>query len=393
MAGSAGPAVGGGSGARRPRRPLRRPRQARGNADPGTTVVPRGSNTMSGPRERRPGKDPTTQTGPRGSRPPPDPTGTPPTLRERVGFQSNAQTGGTRSTRNLRARGRMTGRGREPAAERALPAAPTPEGYSGASVWCWWGSWGDPGRGRVQICHKGAPDRDRSRRKPRNINDSSCAPRLDPGLCGRFGHGPGPDRVRTGSDWSHATRAPHLSQVPLLAAPPGAEHGAPGGSFRGAPDCEAVRTAQSCGNRRTHPGRGPERSSQGARIGSGPWAPLAPDPAAERPCNRFGHTPPHKPHKPHTPHSDTPRITFPEPFPDEEDSAHPDTPGITFLLQGEGRTWLCDEGAPNWPASPPTDPASPGCAARVSRRACAARATRGHAVSARRPAGSSTCPT
>ena len=117
------------------------------------------------------------------------------------------------------------------------------------------------------------------------------------------------DRVRTGSDWSHATRAPHLSQVPLLAAPPGAEHGAPGGSFRGAPDCEAVRTAQSCGNRRTHPGRGPERSSQDARIGSGPWAPLAPDPATERPCNRFGHTPPHKPH---TPHSDTPRITFPE---------------------------------------------------------------------------------
>ena len=117
------------------------------------------------------------------------------------------------------------------------------------------------------------------------------------------------DRVRTGSDWSHATRAPHLSQVPLLAAPPGAEHGAPGGSFRGAPDCEAVRTAQSCGNRRTHPGRGPERSSQGARIGSGPRAPLAPDPATERPCNRFGHTPPHKPH---TPHSDTPRITFQE---------------------------------------------------------------------------------
>ena len=70
------------------------------------------------------------------------------------------------------------------------------EGYSGASEWDWWGSWGDPGRGRVQICHKGAPGRDRSRRKPRNINDSSCAPRLDPGLCGRFGHGPGPDRVR-----------------------------------------------------------------------------------------------------------------------------------------------------------------------------------------------------
>ena len=62
-------------------------------------------------------------------------------------------------------------------------------------------------------------------------------------------------------------------------------------------------------------------------------------------------------------------------------------------MQRQAVPWLCDEGAPNWPASPPTDPATPGCAARVSRRACAARATRGHAVSARRPAGSSTCPT
>ena len=86
---------------------------------------------------------------------------------------------------------------KEPDRPEAPPAKnPTREGYSGASEWDWWGSWGDPGRGRVQICHKGAPGRDRSRRKPRNINDSSCAPRLDWGLCGRFGHGPGPDRVR-----------------------------------------------------------------------------------------------------------------------------------------------------------------------------------------------------
>ncbi|ALC98894.1 hypothetical protein AM609_04225 [Actinomyces sp. oral taxon 414] len=61
------------------------------------------------------------------------------------------------------------------------------EGYSGMSVWCWWGSCGDPGWGRVQICHKGAPRRDRPRRKARNINDSSRALRLDRGLCGRFG--------------------------------------------------------------------------------------------------------------------------------------------------------------------------------------------------------------
>ena len=58
----------------------------------------------------------------------------------------------------------------------------------GSSEWCWWDSWGDPGRGRVQICHKGAPRRDRPRMKPRNINDSSRALRLDRGLCGRLGH-------------------------------------------------------------------------------------------------------------------------------------------------------------------------------------------------------------
>ena len=53
--------------------------------------------------------------------------------------------------------------------------------------WCWWDSCGGPGRGRVQICCKGAPDRDRPREEPRNINDSSPAPRRDRGLCNRFG--------------------------------------------------------------------------------------------------------------------------------------------------------------------------------------------------------------
>ena len=57
----------------------------------------------------------------------------------------------------------------------------------GSSEWCWWDSWDDPGRGRVQICHKGAPRRDRPRMKPRNINDSLPVFRLDSGLCGRFG--------------------------------------------------------------------------------------------------------------------------------------------------------------------------------------------------------------
>ena len=49
----------------------------------------------------------------------------------------------------------------------------------------------------VQICCKGAPRRDRPREKARNINDSSHALRLDPGLCNRFGHDPAPGRPRS----------------------------------------------------------------------------------------------------------------------------------------------------------------------------------------------------
>ena len=79
----------------------------------------------------------------------------------------------------------------EPAAQE--PGSAQYGGWTGA-VWCWWGSCGDPGRERVQICHKGAPGRDRPRRKARNINDSSRALRLDPGLCGRFGQSAAADR-------------------------------------------------------------------------------------------------------------------------------------------------------------------------------------------------------
>ena len=68
----------------------------------------------------------------------------------------------------------------------------------GSSEWCWWGLWGWPGRGRVQTCHKGALGRDRPRMKPRNINDSLPAFRLDPGLCGRFGQPAPPQAPRGG---------------------------------------------------------------------------------------------------------------------------------------------------------------------------------------------------
>ena len=72
----------------------------------------------------------------------------------------------------------------EPAAQE--PGSAQYGGWTGAA-WCWWDSCGDPGRERVQICHKGGPGRDRPRRKARNINDSSRAPRPGRGLCGRFG--------------------------------------------------------------------------------------------------------------------------------------------------------------------------------------------------------------
>ena len=60
------------------------------------------------------------------------------------------------------------------------------------------GAGGAPGtvlrRGRVQICCKGAPGRDRPREEARNTNVSSRTLRRDPGLCNRFGQPapPGP---------------------------------------------------------------------------------------------------------------------------------------------------------------------------------------------------------
>ena len=90
--------------------------------------------------------------------------------------------------------------GLRPGAVRPAPAAPggrTPFGRRRR---------GERGSGRnrgaraapfVQICCKGTPRRDRPREKARNINDSSRALRLDPGLCNRFGHDPAPDRPRS----------------------------------------------------------------------------------------------------------------------------------------------------------------------------------------------------
>ena len=75
--------------------------------------------------------------------------------------------------------------------------------------WDAWGSWDGPERGRVRICCKGAPRRDRPREEARNINVSLPALRLDRGLCNRFGHRPGP-----------ASLGGRRSDVGLRAMPP-----------------------------------------------------------------------------------------------------------------------------------------------------------------------------
>ena len=90
-----------------------------------------------------------------------------------------------------------------------------------------------------------------------------------------------PDRS---SAWAAASlrfdsdQVPHTPCVPCVSVgsgsspaglASGARNGALGGSFHSALDHAAARTAQSRGNSRTHPGRRPERSSQGARTGIG----------------------------------------------------------------------------------------------------------------------------
>ena len=89
--------------------------------------------------------------------------------------------------------------------------------------WDMWGSWDRLGRGRVQICCKGAPGRDRPRMKARNINDPPPALWLDPGLCNRFGQ-PAPPRAPGGTASSRtatATGAPTREHVTQPARSPG----------------------------------------------------------------------------------------------------------------------------------------------------------------------------
>ena len=81
--------------------------------------------------------------------------------------------------------------------------------------WDAWGSWDEPERGRVRICCKGAPRRDRRREEARNINVLLRAFRLDPGLCNRFGQ-PAPSRAPGGAP--RASRRPRRAPRPAARA-------------------------------------------------------------------------------------------------------------------------------------------------------------------------------
>ena len=101
------------------------------------------------------------------------------------------------------------------------------------SRWCGRGSWDDPGRGRVRICCKGAPGRDRHREKARNINDSPRALRHDRSLCNRSGQ-------------------------PAAAAPPGRTAASPIATMTGTPTTGRARGGIRRGRRgprRRPPGR------------------------------------------------------------------------------------------------------------------------------------------
>ena len=105
----------------------------------------------------------------------------------------------------------------------ALPTGPAAApGRLFFSAWCWWVSCGDPGRGRVQICHKGAPGRNRRREKARNTNDSLPVFRLDRGLCGRFGQSAAAGRPgRASAGRAAAAAFAPMTAVTTLTTPSG----------------------------------------------------------------------------------------------------------------------------------------------------------------------------
>ena len=137
-----------------------------------------------------------------------------------------------------------------------------------ARLWCGWGSWDRLGRGRVQICCKGAPGRDRPREEARNINDSPPALRLDPGLCNRFGQTAPPrppGRDGPESDGDRHGRSDRLAGP----APPRAPK-------------RALRTRKCSSNRRSRVQNAPLESEMHISTSRGPaitsWASAAPAP-------------------------------------------------------------------------------------------------------------------
>ena len=179
-----------------------------------------------------------------------------------------------------------------------------------------------PRRRVVQICHKGAPRRDRPRIKPRNINVSSRALRPDRGLCGRFGQTAYVGR----SGRASAGRVAAVAGAPTIAVTTSTTPLGPREHWSGKEP-----------GTRTGPGR-PNRS-RGPRPSPGPASPSpifrervgfqsnAPMGGARSTGNlrargrTTGRGPANRPQNAPSP------PTSPQPLPDEKDSTPPDAPG------------------------------------------------------------------
>ena len=183
----------GAAGARAPRvpaaRPSPRPHRRRPRPGPDVTSLTGGSPPAGPSTPRAPRESPSQwETRPAPSpllRPFPFTTPLHPLLyekMERSGRRKGVAEGKGRSRRfGVAHRGPPEPLGRSPTAPPVTPCRRTHPRWGG------WGSWDGLRWGRVQICCKGAPGRDRPREEARNINVSSRTLRRDPGLCNRFG--------------------------------------------------------------------------------------------------------------------------------------------------------------------------------------------------------------
>ena len=170
---------------------------------------------------------------------------------------------------------------------------------SWGGLWCGWGSWGEPGRGRVRICCKGVSRRDRPRAEARNINVSLPELRLGPGLCNRFGQTAPP-------------RAPARTAAAALAPTPGPTRPDPRAPRR-ALRAPAGASDRPCRERHAHLDE--HGTDPLPPLRTAPPAPRRPPPCRERPPRTPAHPPlPAPSHRSPAPHRPLQREMLTESF-------------------------------------------------------------------------------